>query len=196
MPASSIGSAGSDSGGSLLQTVLNAAEARTNQAAARFRLSRADREDLYQELVLDMLERADRFDSSKGSLGTFTGVVSWHRATEFLNALKDDRARLSFCSGDEAANDSASNLEMGIDNAIAVMWAEDRDLFADAEVLRDLETALAYMNDDQRALFALLDTHDDVAEACRNWGQSTATFYRRVEALRMHLRMFGFRPAA
>ena len=76
------------------------------------------------------------------------------------------------------------------------MWADDRDLFADSMALRDLETALACMNDDQATLFSLLETHQDLATACKAAGVSSATFYRRVHDLQMHLRMFGFRSAA
>lgn len=44
------------------------------------------RDDLYQELVLYALERldADRFDPSKGSLGTWLYRVAWCRAVDLL----------------------------------------------------------------------------------------------------------------
>jgi len=76
------------------------------------------------------------------------------------------------------------------------MWADDHDLFADSDTLHDLSTALACMNGDQRALFDLLEQTQDLAEACEVSELSTATFYRRVNDLRMHLRMFGLKAAA
>jgi len=52
------------------------------------------------------------------------------------------------------------------------------------------------MSDEQRSLFDLLAAHQDVPAAAKASGMSSATFYRRVDDLRMHLRMFGIRPAA
>lgn len=180
-----------------LNSALNAAATRTYRMAARFGLPTADREDIQQELMLDMLERADQFDPAKGSAGTFTGVVSEHRATELLDRLIKDRTRLSFGPGVQAANDPEFQDRVDEDgDSITPMWADDRDLFADSMALRDLETALACMNDDQATLFSLLETHQDLATACKAAGVSSATFYRRVHDLQMHLRMFGFRSAA
>ncbi len=177
--------------------VLGAAKARTFRAAVRFGLSDADREDLHQELILDLLERAGHYDPAKGSAGTFTGVVSEHRTTDFLNARKKDRARLSFGAEDEAANDpdSLDGVSSYSEN-VDPLWAQDQDLFADSAAIRDLEIALSYMEGEQRSLFDLLQAHQDLSSACRDSGLSSATFYRRVADLQMHLRMFGFRSAA
>jgi len=175
----------------------NAAATRTYRMATRFGLPTADREDFQQELMLDMLERAGQFDPAKGSAGTFTGLVSEHRATELLDRLMKDRRRLCFGSGAPAANDSEFHErdDNGGDNVVP-MWADDRDLFADSMALRDLETALTYMNGEQVALFDLLESHQELSAACKASGMSSATFYRRVHDLQMHLRMFGFRSAA
>lgn len=177
--------------------VKNAAATRTYRLAARFGLQAAEREDIQQELILDMLERAHQFDPTKGSAGTFTGILSEHRATELLDKLMKDRRRLSFGSSPTAANDSEfqESGEGDHDNVVP-MWADDRDLFADSMALRDLETAVAFMSDDQNALFETLNANDDLPSSCRASGMSSATFYRRIHDLQMHLRMFGFRSAA
>ena len=52
------------------------------------------------------------------------------------------------------------------------------------------------MSDEQRSLFDLLAAYQDVPSAAKASGMSSATFYRRVADLQMHLRMFGIRPAA
>jgi DNA-directed RNA polymerase specialized sigma24 family protein len=180
-----------------VQAALNAAATRTYRAAVNFQLSAADREDLHQGLILDLLERADRFDPEKGSAGTFTGLVAENGTNDFLNGLRKDRARLSFASDTEAANDPDINIDaVATNDSVVPLWAEDRDLFSDSAALRDLETAIAYMSDDQAALFDLLGICQDLPSACKASGISTATFYRRVSDLQMHLRMFGFRAAA
>ena len=180
-----------------MQAAMNAAATRTYRLAARFGLATPDREDIEQELILDMMERAQQYDPGKGSPGTFTGVVSEHRAVEVLDGLMKYRARMCFFSGGHAANDSEiddSSDEQ--DENVVPMWSDDRDLFADGLALRDLEKAIAYMNNDQAALFELLETYQDLPSACKACGISTAAFYRRVNDLQMHLRMFGFKSAA
>ncbi|MDD2809866.1 sigma factor [Rhodoferax sp.] len=177
--------------------VKNAAATRTYRMAARFGLPAAEREDIQQELILDMLERAHQFDPAKGSAGTFTGMVSEHRATELLDKLMKDRRRLSFGPSPIAANDPEfQEPGEGDHDNVVPMWADDRDLFADSMALRDLETAVAFMNNDQIALFDVLKATEDLPSACKSSGMSSATFYRRVQDLQMHLRMFGFRSAA
>ncbi|MCW2311473.1 sigma factor [Rhodoferax antarcticus] len=178
-------------------SVKNAAATRTYRLAARFGLPTAEREDIQQELILDMLERAHQFDPAKGSAGTFTGMVSEHRATELLDRLMKDRKRLTFGSGACAANDpDFDEFDESANDNVVPMWTDDRDLFADSMALRDLQKALAYMNDDQVTLFNVLAVTQDTPEACKASGMSTATFYRRVHELQMHLRMFGFRATA
>jgi hypothetical protein len=72
----------------------------------------------------------------------------------------------------------------------------DHDLFNDGMVMHDIKAAIAFMNGEQSALLDLLIKYSDIANACAASGLSSATFYRRVNDLRMHLRMFGIRPAA
>ncbi len=185
-----------------IKSALDAAATRTYRMAARFGLSPADREDLQQELILDLLEHQDKFDPAKGSAGTFTGMVSKHRSVEFLDRLMKDRSRLAFIGHLDANDDDdvdgdiiRSNSDTD-DHNVLLMWADDADLFADSDTVRDLETALSYLAEEQAGMFALLDNHQDLPAASKASGVSTATFYRRVSELQMHLRMFGFKTAA
>ena len=185
-----------------IKSALDAAATRTYRMAARFGLSPADREDLQQELILDLLEHQDKFDPAKGSAGTFTGMVSKHRSVEFLDRLMKDRSRLAFIGHLDANDDDdvdgdiiRSNSDTD-DHNVLLMWADDADLFADSDTVRDLETALSYLTEEQAGMFALLDNHQDLPAASKASGVSTATIYRRVSELQMHLRMFGFKTAA
>ena len=176
---------------------ISAAKTRTYRAAVSAGLTPADREDLHQAILLDILERESKFDPDRGSPGTFTGMVSEHRTAEFLTARKKDRSRLTFGDGVDDPNDDDISGAFSMDaEGNGRMWADDQDLFADSMALHDLQTALSYMNDDQVALFRLLESHQDMPAACNGSGMSIATFYRRAHDLKMHLRMFGFRSAA
>lgn len=179
------------------KAAINAATTRAYQMATRFGLSRADREDLHQELMLDLLERAEQFDPGKGSPGTFTGMVSQHRASEFLCQLTKDRSRLSFCSGDAANQNESGDLDvLAVTDSVVPQWGEVTNGFDALHFARDLDHAVSRMDDEQRALFSLLLEHQDVPSACEVSSVSSATFYRRLTDLKMHLRMFGIKAAA
>ena len=178
------------------ESALNAAATRTYRTAVRFGLSGAEREDWQQELMLDLLEHADRFNPGKGSAGTFTGLVSQHRSTELLDQLIKDRSHLSFFGHDAANDDSAETDPDLYDENVVPLRADSHSLLQEKDALRDLESAIAYMSHEQLTLFSLVNSHDDLPSACRASGLSPAAFYRRVAELRMHLRMFGIKAAA
>ncbi len=197
---------------------VGAAKTRTYRAAVTAGLSPTEREDLYQEILLDIYERKGQFDPSRGASGTFTGLVSTHRTADFLNARKADKQKLVFAEPEHVdtlevvaidraihgyfPSQSSANDEDGgqIDSDhpqdLLSDWDGDDDLFSNSSTQHDLLTALAYMSDEQRSLFDLLAAYQDVPSAAKASGMSSATFYRRVDDLRMHLRMFGIRPAA
>jgi RNA polymerase sigma-70 factor (ECF subfamily) len=179
------------------ESAWQAAKTRSYRAAVRFGLSRADREDLHQELLLDLLERASQFDPSKGSAGTFTGIVSAHRAASFLHDLKNDRRRLRFVSGNEAIDREVDQLDaLAAADALVPLWGEIPNRFDEMHALWDLDHAIRLMDDEQRTLLRLLAGEEGLPGACQNASVSRATFYRRVSELRMHLRMFGLQAAA
>jgi DNA-directed RNA polymerase specialized sigma24 family protein len=178
------------------EAAINAAKTRAYRAAVSAGLTTADREDLYQEILLDLLERAAQYDPSRGSPGTFTGMVSEHRTADFLTALKKDRGRMGVFSDHGAANDDDATPTTDPFEAAVPMWADDIDLFSDTAALHDMATALDFMTDEQAGLLHLLEAHLDLPSAAKASGLSSATFYRRVADLQMHLRMFGIKTAA
>lgn len=199
------------------RSAVNAASTRSYRGGMTAGLSTAEREDLFQEILLDIYERKGQFDPARGGPGTFTGMVSAHRTAEFLCARKTDRQRLVFAPGEDIDTGAVLSVDRalrGIDLTQdaandddttsggpawlhdAASWSADDDLFSDSACLRDLEAALAYMSNEQASLFHLLALHQDLPAAAKASGLPSATFYRRVADLQMHLRMFGIRPAA
>jgi DNA-directed RNA polymerase specialized sigma24 family protein len=180
-----------------LQSALAAAAARTSQAAVQFGITNsADREDLSQDLLVDLLAHRDQFDPAKAGVNTFTGLVSRHRMFEVVERMVKARSRMVDLNQEAAYNSVVGEANASPADPTQDWMADDRDLFADSEALHDLCIAVSHMADDQAALFEILETHQDLPSACKSSGMSNATFYRRVADLQMHLRMFGFKAAA
>lgn len=177
---------------------VKAARVRTNQLAARHGLSPAEREDIQQELMLDLLEHRNQFDPNKGSAGTFTGMVSKHRSVELLDALIKHRIWEAVIDLEAKAADDDAQLGGTNDYLDAVHFKRnpDQDFFTDGMALHDLRAAINFMNSDQSELLDLICAHPDLVSACAASGISTASFYRRINDLRMHLRMFGLLDVA
>lgn len=177
-------------------TALKAAKYRAFASAKSAGMTKSDSEDLQQDLLVDMIGRASKYDPEKSGLGTFTALIAENHASDYLRSYSKDRARLIFTSGmvdqdePEAANDIGSLFE-----AAESAWSNAPDYYSERDTYRDLQTALAYMSDDQKSLFSLLEESGDLPTACKAFGSSPATFYRRVNDLQMHLRMFGLKAA-
>jgi len=102
---------------------------------------RSARDDLYQELVLYVLERldADRFDSDKGSLGTWLYRVAWCRCVD-LKRKGQNRRPAYLATGTDGFPDrpdpspgpgeQAGEAEVGtlVRRALVNLGSEDRSL--------------------------------------------------------------------
>lgn len=184
------------------EAAVKAARTWTHQLAARHGLSPAEREDIQQELMLDLLEHRHQFDPSKGSPGTFTGMVSKHRAVELLDVVIKQRmlctdlntAAKLIAAANDSDKDSAKPKSIDeLVDAINFKHNPNLDMFTDGMALHDLLSAISFMSGEQSVLLDLLFEHSDIAGACAASGLTNASFYRRVHDLRMHLRMFGLR---
>ena len=181
------------------RSAVDAAAVNAWRVARKIGLSVEDREDVEQEILLELLERESRYDSARGMLGTFTGVVAKNRVAELIQAIVRDRMHLSFGNPGEDAADGREadwlDAQVSQDDAVP-LWGETTNCYDEVDTTRDLDFAIALMDGEQRTLFAVLTEHQDLPDACKASRVSTATFYRRVNELQMHLRMFGFKSAA
>lgn len=176
---------------------LTAARVRSRQAAKRHGLSSADRDDIEQEMLLDLIERQDKFDSKKSKASTFTGLVTKNRSTELVHKLISHCKVFTVASYPDAANDpDMRNPIEEYSDAEQNLCNLDHNLFTDSMALHDLGVAMNHMSSDQVDFLDFLCTHSNLPSAAKASGMSSATFYRRTAEIEMHLRMFGIRPAA
>lgn len=125
-----------------------------------FETDHSAREDLYQDVVLYVLDRLDRdrFDSTKGSFGTWLYRVAWCRCVDLKRKQAARRnPRLSTCGDmlpertDESPGpgDQAGDAEIGdlVRRGMATLEPEERALlelrFVDERTIGEISTALS-----------------------------------------------------
>src|SRR5262245_60005768 len=75
-----------------LDVLLHEADAGARRLVRRLDLAAHDRDDVRQELIVDLLIRTKAFNPSRGSLGAFSGVIARHRAAHISNRLHRERS--------------------------------------------------------------------------------------------------------
>lgn len=166
------------------QAAISAARRQAARWARCGRRSRADREDLSQDILLAIVERAPHFDPGQGSWDAFVGLLARHVVSDRLRA--DGRpAQVTMVALDVEEFDAA----MPLASVTQVEAADDVDAIARR---LDLEAALGDLPPLPREILALLLIHHgDVAAARRASGRSCSAFYRAVDELRLWLRAAG-----
>lgn len=162
---------------SQLRVALDSARALAARFARQRRLSRADRDDLVQDILLALVEATPRFDATRGSWATFVAVLA-RRAII-------DRARQP---------NLPSHVSLDADegrDARRSLCADETDRDARLTLLG----AAADLPDGPHALLCEILAHGDVVDAREAHAASAASFYRDLQDLRFWLRALGARPS-
>lgn len=160
-----------------VQAALQAAACHAARFARRRGLSRADREDLSQDILVAIIAARPQFDPTRGAWTTFLAVLA-------RRAVADHARR--------PRSPELLSLE-SLDAAALGEW-----LVAPQP---DHDVALALIHADQilpvasQQLLHRIATHRDVSTARRAGSTSTAAFYRDLHDLRCWLRALGAAPA-
>lgn len=142
------------------------------------RLSRADREDLTQDILLAIVEASDRYDARRASWSTFVALLAQHVVIDRARAPAPiDTVPLD-------ANDC-----QGIASTRPAAWL-------DPDLPIALRSAAIELPGASRTLLDLIVAHRDVVDARDASGVSSATFYRALADLRCWLRAAGAHPSA
>jgi len=161
---------------SQLRVALESARALAARFARQRRLSRADREDLVQDILLAIIEASPRFDAARGSWATFVAVLA-RRAII-------DRARQRRLPPHVSLDADEGRY------ARRTLCADETDLDARLAFLG----AAADLPDRPSALLREILAHGDVVDAREAHAASTASFYRELQDLRFWLHALGARP--
>lgn len=162
-----------------IQAALSAAHHQAVRGARRLRLSRPDRDDLQQDILVAMLQRSRCFDPSKSAWSTFVGLVARHVIFDRMTSERSRRGTVLVpLELDQfQAGSSATLLGNG-----------------DPDASLDLDRVAGELPVAPQDLLRLIGVHGDVADAQRACPLSPAGFYRALNDLRFWLQAAGIRP--
>jgi DNA-directed RNA polymerase specialized sigma24 family protein len=166
-----------------------------DRLARRHALQPADRDDVFQEIALDGWRRLKGYQSGRGEIEPFLGVVTLNQARKI-----EMRFRRRYRAREVSLDAPVGDDEVGADLKLADSLSEDDGLqallgnvvdgHARFELTLDLSRALARLPSEMRRLCACL-AHETPGIARRACGLSSTGMYRRIEELRLHFRSFG-----
>ena len=150
-----------------------------------------ERDDVRQDLLLDVLKRIRAFDPDRGSLGAIIGTIIDHRTARLAKQVYRQRAF-------HAEPPNSTNLPLISEhNELGAEWAAE--VGSDEQLERthlriDLERSLRSLSSAELALCRQL-IECAPAEISRTSSQSRASIYRRIKDIRTRLMMTGFAAA-
>ena len=159
-----------------LAIAMSAAHRRAGRLARQVRDPARDRDDHRQDILLDLLQRAHRFDAKRGSWGAFVTVVTRHAALTLLAQHLRSAAIEKIPTSNRA--DPTGHVEAATLLSIDVNSARRR-----------LPPSLGQMLD-------AIAEEGSVTGAQKAGNQPAASFYRALRQLRLRLIAAGLRPTA
>jgi len=170
------------------------AEAAARRLQRKLGLPEHERQDLTQDLLLDLLRRLPAFDPARGSLGAFAGIILRNQCARI--AIRHHRQRRAqggtMLSLDAPVAGGVTPLGclLAESDGLAAWHGQDRTDAERAESHHDIARALGSLPEDTRQLCASLGTCS-IAEIIRGSGVSRSALYRRIARLRLDLAMRG-----
>ena len=172
---------------------------KAKQLVGRVGLTDSDREDLEQEMILDLLQRLPKYNPDRAQRNTFIARVVEHKIATIIEARKAGLRdyRLCNCSLNEHLEDeeggSVERMEtidqedyLRLTGKLSRSTAELRDLSI------DVRQAIEKLPPELRELCRRLDT-DTVTEISRDTGIPRGTIYESIKKLRAIFEDAGLR---
>jgi DNA-directed RNA polymerase specialized sigma24 family protein len=152
----------------------------SHRGAARLGLSRSDREDLQQDILLTVWSRTRHYDPTRGAWSTFVSVIARHAVAECGRRGRASAMEVGDVDLDTVAQGSSVTLQDAVD--------------LDASL--DLAQASEDLPEPVGRTLRLITVKGDIGTAARTSPVSPATFYRSIPDVRFWLRASGLRPHA
>lgn len=181
-----------------IETIIREADAAAQRLRRKLCLSICEREDLGQDLLVDLLRRLPAYDPSRGSIGAFANIVLRNQSSRI--AMRHHRQR-------RAQGGSLLSLEVPLagarepvgetlteDDGLAAWHGQTCCAAAVTELHHALQAALARLPTEDRRFCAALAHRPVTALAAEGFGSRSA-LYRRLADLRHVLTAHGLGPS-
>ena len=181
-----------------IETIIHEADAAAQRLRRKLSLPLCEREDLGQELLVDLLRRLPAYDPSRGSIGAFANIVLRNQSSRI--AMRHHRQRrvqggpllsleVPLAGTREPVGDTLTE-----DDGLAAWHGQTCCAAAVTELCHAMETALARLPAEDRRFCAALAHRPVTALAAEGFGSRSA-LYRRLAELRHVLTAHGLGPA-
>ncbi|MFC7706049.1 sigma factor [Plastorhodobacter daqingensis] len=181
-----------------IETIIRESDAAAQRLRRKLSLPLCEREDLGQDLLVDLLRRLPAYDPSRGSIGAFANIVLRNQSSRI--AMRHHRRR-------RAQGGSLLSLEVPLagtrdpvgdtlteDDGLAAWHGQTCCAAAVIELHNALQAALARLPAEDRRFCAALAHRPVTALAAEGFGSRSA-LYRRLADLRHVLTAHGLGPA-
>ena len=182
-----------------LACILDEADVAARRLHRRLCLPTTDLDDLRQDLLVDLICRLPAFDSGRGNIGAFAGIVLRNQASRI--ALKHHRDRCSrggaLVSLDASRGPGATDAlgeTLSQSDGLATWHGQDCDDLARTDLRHDLARVLGQLAPAVRLFCAALGQCPLRDLVARGVGSRSA-LYRRTGELRFDLTARGLGPA-
>lgn len=178
-----------------IETIIREADTAARRLRRRLQLQTCDREDLGQDLLVDLLRRLHAYDPSRGSIGAFAGLILRNQSSRI--AMRHHQSRRAQCGtilsldAPIAGGTEPLGCLLAEADGLAAWHGQDLNAAVDADLRHDLARALGDLPEDARTLCAALGTCA-IAEIVGRTGTSRSALYRHIAQLRLDLAMRGF----
>ena len=181
-----------------IETIIREADAAAQRLRRKLSLPLCEREDLGQDLLVDLLRRLPAYDPSRGSIGAFANIVLRNQSSRI--AMRHHRQRqaqggsllslaVPLAGTREPVGDTLTE-----EDGLAAWHGQACCAAAVTELHHALQAALARLPAEDRRFCAALAHRPVTALAAEGFGSRSA-LYRRLAALRHVLTVHGLGPA-
>ena len=182
-----------------VETIITEAEAAAGRLQRKLGLPACDREDLAQDLLIDLLRRLPAYDPARGSLGAFAGLVLRNQSSRIAMRLRRERRvrggpMLSLEAPIREGDTRPLAETIADDQGLGAWLGQSATTIEHTERRRAIACALGQLPEDDRRLCAALSTRSVSALVAEGFGSRSA-LYRRLVDLRHVLTAHGLGPA-
>lgn len=182
-----------------IETIISEANTAARRLRRRLGLPACDREDLGQDLLIDLLRRLPAFDPARGSIGAFAGLVLRNQSSRIaIRIMRERRAQgggllsLDAPSGGDDQRPLAETI--GEDEGLSAWHGQATSAHASTEQHQAVQTAMSRLPPEDRRLCAAL-AHRPVSALVSEGFGSRSALYRRLADLRHVFTAYGIGPS-